>query len=173
MVRRLLFVPLLLAASTACAQEGQVGKARAAPIEAIAFRISSWGRPIDSWDVRADGTAHHATMVTDEGAPFQTYRLEHREFTIAADDFARLAAIATALPQPRPQRDDCEMRATDFPYGALELSRAGTTESIAFDTGCHDAPYQAFVDQLQAMDDAVTALARPHPVARVERFGDE
>jgi hypothetical protein len=172
MYRRLLFVPLLLAASAACAQEAQVAKAGAAPIEAIAFRISSWGRPIDSWEVRADGTARHATMVADEGAPFGTYRLEHRAFTIAADDFARIAALAAALPQPRPQRDDCENRATDFPYGALELSRGGTDESISFDTGCHDAPYQEFVGQLQALDEAVTALATPHPVARVERFGD-
>jgi hypothetical protein len=172
MHRSLLLVPLLLTASAACAEQSPVGKAKVAPIEAIAFRISSWGRPIDSWDVRADGTAHHVTMVTDEGAPFRTYRLEHREFTISADDFARLAATVAKLPQPRLQRDDCEQRVTDFPYGALDITSGGTSESIAFDTGCQDAPYQAFVDQLQAMDEAVTALAKPHPVARVERVGD-
>jgi hypothetical protein len=171
MYRSLLLTPLLFLASAACAEQTPVGKAQVAPIDSIAFHISSWGRPIDSWDVRADGTAHHAKMVSDAGAPFGTYRLEHREFTIAADDFARLAAIAAKLPQPRLQRDDCEQRVTDFPYGALEISQSGTTETIAFDTGCQDAPYQAFFDQLRALDERVTALAGGHPVARVEQVG--
>ena len=172
MYRKLPLIPVLLAAGAACAQGTGKAPANAAQVEAIAFLISSWGRPIDNWEVRADGTARHATMVTDEGAPFTTYRLEHRAFTIAPEDFARLAAIATELPQPRLNREDCEHVVTDFPYGALELARDGASESIAFDTGCLDERYQAFVGQLQAMDEAVTALAREHPVTRVERFGD-
>ena len=171
MYRSLLLTPLLLLASAACAEPTSVGKAQAAPIESIAFRISSWGRPIDSWEVRADGTAHHAKMVSEAGAPFGTYRLEHREFTITADDFAQLAAIVAKLPKPRLQRDDCEQRATDFPYGALELSQGGTSETIAFDIGCQDAPYQAFFDQLRTLDERVTALAGGYPVARVEQIG--
>jgi hypothetical protein len=143
----------------------------AEPPAAIAFRISSWGRPIDSWVVRADGSASHVTMVSDEGAPFQTYRLEHRAFAIAADDYTRLVAMAGALPQPRLSRDDCEERATDMPYGALELERGGAVESIAFDVGCRDARYQAFVDQLQAMDELVTGWARPHAPVRIEQVG--
>jgi hypothetical protein len=110
-------------------------------------------------------------MVSDEGAPFQTYRLEHRAFTITADDYARIVAMAGELPQPRLSRDDCEERMTDMPYGALELDRGGAHEEIAFDVGCRDEPYQVFVDQLRAMDELVTGWARPHVPARIERVG--
>lgn len=175
MVRTLLLLaPLVLAAACADAGDGPGGKAqvaRADPIAAVAFRISSWGRPIDSWEVHADGSASHVTMVSEEGAPFQTYRLEHREFTIAPADFARLAALAGALPQPRPSRDDCEQRATDMPYGAVELERGGAREQITFDVGCRDTRYQAFVGQLDAMDELVTGWAKPHAPVRVEQVG--
>ncbi len=182
MVRTLLILPLLLAAGAPTV--AQVGKAlvgtgpvekglaaQPSPIAAVSFRISSWGRPIDSWEVRADGSASHVTMVSDEGASFRTYRLEHREFTITPDDYARIAAMAEELPQPRPPRDDCDERMTDMPYGALALERGGAREEIAFDVGCRDEPYQAFVDQLHAMDELVTDWAKPHAPVRVEKVG--
>ena len=174
MVRTLLLAPLLLSAACADATGGPGGKAQvaqAAPIAAIAFRISSWGRPIDSWEVRADRSVRHVTMVSDEGAPFQTYRLEHRQFTITADDFARIVAMAGELPQPRLSRDECELRATDMPYGALELERGGEREEITFDVGCRDERYQVFVGQLQAMDELVTGWAQAHAPARIEQVG--
>jgi hypothetical protein len=173
MYRTLLLLPLLLGAACVEAKDGPVGKAQAqgAPIAAVSFRISSWGRPIDSWEVRADGAASLVTMVSDEGAPFQTYRLEHREFTITADDFARVAALAGDLPEPRLSRDDCEQRATDMPYGAVELDRGGAHEEIAFDVGCRDERYQVFVGQLHAMDELVAGWAKPHAPVRVEQVG--
>ena len=174
MVRTLLLLPLLLGAACADAKEGAAGKAQvmsAAPIAAVSFRISSWGRPIDTWEVRADGSASHVTRVSDEGAPFQTYRLEHREFTITAEDYARVVALADELPQPRPSRDACEERVTDMPYGALELDSGGARESIAFDVGCRDAKYQAFVEQLHALDALVTDWAKLHAPARIEQVG--
>src|SRR6478735_9516295 len=99
---RCLLIPALLLAPAAQASEAPLGKAQvgkvqveqAAPIAAVSFRISSWGRPIDSWEVRADGSVRHVTRVSDEGAPFTTYRLEHREFTVTADDYARIVALA-------------------------------------------------------------------------------
>jgi hypothetical protein len=174
MYRMLLLLLLLLGGACADAKDGAIGKAQAAqagPIAAVSFHISSWGRPIDSWAVRADGSASHVTMVSDEGASFQTYRLEHREFTITADDYARIVALAGELPRPRLSRDDCEQRMTDMPYGALELERGGAREEIAFDVGCRDVRYQAFVEQVQAMDELVTGWAKPHAPARIEQVG--
>jgi len=175
MVRTLLLLaPLALSAACADAADGPGGKAQvaqAAPIAAVAFRISSWGRPIDSWEVRADGSASHVTMVSDEGAPFQVYRLEHRQFTIPTDDYARVVAMADELSQPRLSRDDCKERATDMPYGALVLERGGVREEITFDVGCRDKRYQVFVDQLDAMDELVTGWAKPHAPVRIEQVG--
>ena len=169
---RILLLASVLLATAASAKDGAVGKAQAAaPVAAVAFRISSWGRPIDSWEIRADGSASHVTRVSDEGAPFTNYRLEHRQFTISADDYARVVAFAGELPRPWPTRDACGELATDMPYGALELERGGARESIPFDVGCRDAPYQAFVDQLQAMDELVTGWAKPNAPTRIEQVG--
>lgn len=173
MYRSLLLVPAALA-TAALANDGPVGKAQVAqagPIAAVSFHISSWGRPIDSWEVRADGSASHVTMVSDEGAPFGAYRLEHREFAITAEDFARVVAMADELPQPRLSRDACELRATDMPYGALELARGGASEEIAFDVGCRDEAYQVFVEQVHAMDVLVTGWAKRHAAVRIEQVG--
>jgi hypothetical protein len=146
-------------------------RAARAAYDTIAFAISSWGRPIDSWEVRADGTARHVKRVSEAGADFRTYRLEHREFTVVPADFRRLAAIAAQLPQPRLARDECKELATDMPYGTLSLSRGGQTEEVRFDVGCLDAPYQAFVGRLRAMDELVTALAEQRAATRVEQVG--
>lgn len=142
-----------------------------AGLESVGFEINSWGRPIDSWEVGANGTGHFAEAVSDEGADFNTYRLEHREFTVAPAEWARLTALAAELPQPRPDRDGCKQRMTDMPYGTVRVSHGGKEQAAAFDVGCRDARYQAYVDQLHAMDTLVTTWAKAHPVTRVEKFG--
>ena len=169
MRRAAMLAPLLLSACATADAGAQAGQA--AEYDSIGFAISSWGRPIDSWQVRADGTARHVKRVSDEGADFRTYRLEHREFTVPPADFRRLAAIAAKLPQPRPARDECKERATDMPYGTLSLSRDGGTEEVRFDVGCRDAPYQAFVGRLRAMDELVTEWAEGRPAIQVEQVG--
>ena len=169
---RILVLALLIAGCAAPAAPGRSGAANP-PLDGIAFEISSWGRPIDSWEVHADGTGRHVKMAQDEGADFRTYRLEHREFALAPAEFARLSALAAELPQPRPRREDCGLRATDLPYGHLRLAGPAGEEIIGFDVGCRDAPYQAFVGQLRAMDELVTEWAEKHPVSRVEEPGGD
>jgi len=58
-----------------------------------------------------------------------------------------------------------------MPYGTLRLSTGGHEEATAFDVGCRDAPYQAFVGQLRAMDELVTRSAEAHAPARIEQVG--
>ena len=162
MRRALLLTLLPLAACTTGNAGAQPAPAR---YEAIAFTINSWGRSLGSWEVHADGTVSHVNV---EGSVFNAHRREHREFTIDGAAYRRLAAIAAELPEPRPQRADCKERATDLPYGTLTLSRGGVAEAIAFDTGCLDDRYQAFVGKLHAMDELVDGWAEQQPVDRVE-----
>jgi hypothetical protein len=137
--------------------------------DAIAFDINSWGRPLGSWEVHADGTVrHHQT----EGSGFGAHQIEHRDFTIDSAAYAKLAAMAAQLPEPRLSREECKERATDLPYGSLRLARAGAEEEIRFDTGCLDPNYRRFVSQLQAMDELVDTWARSHPADRVEDIGN-
>ena len=158
---RALLVALLPLAACASAETTPAAPA----YEAIAFDINTWGRPMGSWEVHADGTVrHHKT----EGSVFGAHKVEHRDFTVDRAAFARLAAIAAALPQPRLKRDECKERAMDLPYGHLRLTRGGTEEAVDFDVGCRDARYVAFVGQLRAMDDMVGEWADRHPVDSVE-----
>ena len=145
--------------------------APAAPAyEAIAFDINTWGRPMGSWEVHADGTVRHLKV---EGSVFDAHTNERREFTVDSAAYAKLAAIAAALPQPRLKRDDCKERAIDLPYGKLRLTRAGTEEAVDFDVGCRDRRYVEFVGQLQAMDELVGEWAARHPATSVEAVGSD
>ena len=150
----------------------QAPSAAQPPFEAITFEIKSWGRPIDSWAVRADGSAEHVKMVDEDPSTFPEYTLEHRVFTVLPADYAKLSAMAAALPEPRLSRDDCDERATDLPYGTLRLTRGEQEEAIAFDVGCLDARYQAFVGQLRAMDAAVTEWAAKTAAVKSEPIAE-
>lgn len=145
--------------------------APAAPAyEAIAFDINTWGRPMGSWEVHADGTVRHLKV---EGSVFNAHKVEHREFTVDAAAYARLAAIAARLPQPRLERENCKERATDLPYGSLRLTGMAGEEEVRFDLGCLDAPFQAFFGQLRAMDDLVGGWAEQRPADNIEDVGRE
>jgi len=157
---------LALLPLTACASAQ--APAQVPAYEAIAFDINSWGRPMGSWEVQADGTVSHLKI---EGSVFNAHKVEHRKFTVDAAAYAKLAALAARLPQPRLTRDGCKERATDLPYGTLSLTRGGAEEEVRFDLGCLDAAYQAFFGQLRAMDDLVGAWADDHPATSVEEVG--
>jgi len=163
-MHRALLLALLPLAACASAETTPAAPA----FEAIAFDINTWGRPMGSWEVHADGTVSHRKV---EGSVFDAHKVEHREFTVDAVAYAKLAAIAAALPQPRLKRDDCVERAMDLPYGKVRLTRGGTEEAVDFDIGCRDRPYQAFVGQLRAMDDLVGGWAEQHPATSVEEVG--
>jgi hypothetical protein len=165
MHRAVLLALLPLAACTTADAATEAAPAPSA-YEAIAFEINSWGRPLGSWEARADGTVRHLEV---EGSVFGAHTNEHRAFTVDAADYARLAALAATLPQPRLQRADCKEQATDLPYGTLHLTSGGAAEDIPFDTGCLDKPYRAFVDKLQAMDELVGGWAEQRPANRVEQ----
>jgi hypothetical protein len=163
-MRALALSAVLIAAG--CAAPDADAQSSPGRFEAIALEINSWGRPIDSWEVRADGTGLHAKRIAEGSPRSASYRLEHREFTVEAGEFARLAEMASEL--PRLAIADCQLRAIDLPYGTLRLSRAGAEEEISFDTGCQDARYRAFVAQLTAMDELVTGWAEQHSPTRIE-----
>lgn len=166
---RAAILPVLLLLPACATAEVDAPQAAAEPAyRAVAFEINSWGRLLGSWAVEADGTVRHTKI---DGSPFGAHRVEQRAFTIDAAGYARLAAIAAELPQPRLDRAQCKERATDLPYGTLRLTTGKGEEAVSFDTGCLDAPYKEFVGKLRAMDALVEAWAERHPAASVEEVG--
>jgi hypothetical protein len=168
MNRMMLPAALLLAACSSSQVGAQLAPAAGPAYRAIAFEVRSWGHVIKSWEVDADGAVRHVKI---DGSPFADHRLEHRDFAVDAAAYARLAALAAELPTPRPDRDQCKERATDLPYGTLRLTGGKGEEAVAFDSGCLDARYRAFIDQLLAMDDLVGGWAAQQPVDSVEEVG--
>src|SRR4051812_42333772 len=61
---------------------GAAAPRRPAP-DAIAFEVSSWGKPLVSWRVAADGRGTHTN--TESGADFQHYRLVTRRIAAGPD----------------------------------------------------------------------------------------
>ncbi|HEY6815567.1 MAG TPA: hypothetical protein VI168_08515 [Croceibacterium sp.] len=168
---RTAILPAVLLTACATPQAGAQSPAATVPAyRAIGFEIETWGRPLGSWEVQADGTVRHTKI---DGSPFGKHQVEQRTFTVDATAYAALAAIAAELPQPRLARADCQELATDLPYGTVRLANGKGTEEVRFDNGCRDAPYRAFIAQLQAMDALVGGWAGQHAPTSVEEVGDD
>ncbi|HYD23386.1 MAG TPA: hypothetical protein VEB68_01210 [Croceibacterium sp.] len=138
--------------------------------EAIAFEVNSWGRPVVAWTVRADGSGEWAETVGERDAPVGPFRVEHHTIAAGSTGFRELAAVLAELPDPAPASDDCELFATDMPYGTLRLTRAATTREIAFNEGCRDPAYRAFIATLKRADALVESWGKAAPVSRSEEF---
>ena len=137
----------------------------AASPDRIAFEMKSWGAPVHSWSVAADGSA---TSVTRTGSLFPPYVLEHRRFVLPAAELARLQKLAGEVPNPPPSDDGCKNRITDAPYGSLTLWKGPMVQTLPFYAGCFDQPYARYVAHLKAMDDLVLDIGENTSVERRE-----
>jgi hypothetical protein len=149
------------------------GTAVSPPPERIALVLKSWGAPVHSWTVEADGTGTSVTRVSPSGSPWPPYALEHRRFVLPAASLARLQALVSAIPNPVPSDADCKDRITDAMYGTLSLTSGGVTGDLPFYGGCFDAYYAPYLKGVKAMDDLVQATAEKAPVERREEVPAE
>ncbi len=162
---RMMAIPLACALLGACQT---VPAEPAAPPAALAFEVKSWGALIHSWSVAADGAATTVTRQSKSGSPWPPYTLEHRRFTLAAVDLARLQALAAALPNPEPTDDKCQQRMTDAAYGSLSIARGAEARALKFYEGCFDAYYAPYITQMKAIDALVMDAAAKAPIERRE-----
>lgn len=134
----------------------------------VAFEVSSWGRPVTSWRVLADGSGSWTETVTREGAPPGEYDLVWHEFAAGEKGYREVVTILSRLPDPAPDYDHCANSMTDQPYGKIRLTRGATTTEIAWNSGCMDDDYRAFMDTLKAADTAVAGWGRAGKILRTE-----
>lgn len=134
----------------------------------ITFEVKSWGRPVTFWTLLADGSGSWTEAVTPEGAPTDEYVLVWHEFAAGDDGYAQVTNILSRLPDPAPAYDDCANPMTDLPYGTIRLTRGATTLEIAWNSGCMDENYRAFMDTLKAADTLVGGWGRAAKVLRSE-----
>jgi hypothetical protein len=169
-LRTALIITLALLATTA-ADARQPGTPTKPMWDIIAFEMKSWGRPVHSWMIMSEGSGSFATTMTKPDAPFSQYRIEFREVEAGKPGYAELQQLLAKLPEPAPDSNMCINRMTDMPYGTIRMTRAATTVEIAWDSGCQDSRYRAFMDILKAADQKVEAWGRAGKILRTEEVG--
>lgn len=136
----------------------------------IAFEVKSWGEPVTSWRVTGLGGGSWTETRKERFEPPGTYTLVWHEIGDDPQRAASLAAILARLPVEAPDPAHCANRMSDLPYGTIRLTRGATTIEIAWNSGCMDESYQAFMAVLKEADALVAAAGRTAPVMREERF---
>lgn len=160
---------LLVAAGASPARGAEaVGLSMAGPWDMIAFEVKSWGRPVSSWRLLRSGSGSWTEIVEGRGERAPRYSAVWHTVEAAEPGFGRVAAELSRLPMPAPDSRACSDFMPDLPYGTIRLTRGATTLEIAWNSGCMDADYRAFVAVLKAADSIVAGWGRAGPVLRTE-----
>ncbi|MFZ9395267.1 MAG: hypothetical protein ACO25F_04290 [Erythrobacter sp.] len=157
-----------LIAPVAVSAEGSSGEALAADWDMVAFDVKSWGAPITSWRILSNGGGSWTETVREKGTAFADYKLAWHEIDPTAANYTVLESILRQLPQPAPDAQACENFMTDAPYGTIRLTKGATTIEIAWNDGCLDDSYQAFMAVLRQADQHIQSIGKVAPVARIE-----
>lgn len=134
----------------------------------ISLEVKSWGRPVSSWRLLADGSGSWTETVASDGSPRNEYTLVWHEFRAGPEGYGQVEAIVSQIPDPAPDYDDCKNLITDLPYGTLRLTRGATTIEIAWNSGCMDEDYRAFTNTLKAADAVVAGWGSAGRILRIE-----
>ena len=139
------------------------------PWDFVAFEVKSWGGPVTSWRILPNGGGSWTEAIRPEGTP-PTSPASQAWHEIEADaaNYARLEAILRKLPSPAPDFNACDNFMSDMAYGTLRLTRGATTTEIAWNDGCLDDDYRAFMAVLREADEHMQALGKAAPVSRVD-----
>lgn len=162
---------LLLAAAAVCPAASATqaaGLPMAGPWDMIAFEVESWGRPVTAWRLLPDGSGSWTETVAERGQQPPRYSAVWHEFEAGEAGFARVARELSHLPVPAPDAGTCADYITDLPYGTIRLTRGATTVEIAWNSGCMDADYKAFIQTLKAADSIVAGWGRAGRVLGTE-----
>jgi hypothetical protein len=138
------------------------------PWDMIAFEVRSWGRPVTSWRLLHNGSGSWTETVEQRGNHAPRYHAVWHEVEAGEPGFARVAAELSRPPIPAPDAGSCADYITDLAYGTIRLTRGATTVEIAWNSGCMDADYKAFIQILKAADSIVAGWGRAGRVLRTE-----
>lgn len=139
------------------------------PWDMIAFEVLSWGHPVTSWRLLADGSGSWMEAVGEDGASRGDHHLVWHEVAAGEDGYRQVQEALSRLPDEIPDYDECSDRMTDLPYGTLRLTRGATTVEVAWNSGCMDDSYRTFIETLKAADTAVATWGREGRVLRTEQ----
>lgn len=166
---------LLALATASCATMSGAPRNAATQPDLIAFETRSWGRTVSGWSIGPDGSGGWWRSTSESGSPgpYGPFRTTYHEIEPGPEGFARVAALLSGLPDPAPVATECEAFRSDDLYGTVRLTRKATTREIAWNAGCEDALYRAFIGKLHAADTLVAGWGMAGRQVRIVRFDDE
>ena len=139
----------------------------------VSFEMLSWGQPVSSWRLLADGSGSWTETERDQGASREAYRLARHDLGADEEAAGLLRALIEQLPFPAPPGDTCASFITDQPYGTLRLEKGASVLELSFNAGCMDASYKPFLEGLRAADGLVAKRGGQAPVTAHERHGSD
>jgi hypothetical protein len=134
----------------------------------VAFETRSWGKVLTSWTLLSDGSGGWSKSVELLGSVSGSTSREWHEIQIDEAAQREIATIFNSLPSPIPDSNACRNFMTDMPYGTIRLTTGAVTTEIAWNAGCMDPQYRAFLDQLKAADTLVAEAGKRAPIQRTE-----
>lgn len=164
---------LILAASAllaACAPAAvaELAPAAAPANAAIAFERKSWGKPVASWQVSADGEGRYTVSRDAPSGNFREYDLVTKRFSVAPQDYARLGALLAPAEAQAGRDVSCEVTITDLPYGTVRWERPGGPAELRYNLGCQSEEAKRVHSALYEASRLVEGWAADAPVADVE-----
>lgn len=136
----------------------------------IAFEVKGWGEPISSWRLTSQGAGSWTETRKEPGEPLGSYTLIWHEIVEDAQLYIALEKILAKLPDPAPDPNECANFMPDLASGTIRMTKGATTIEIAWNAGCMDEDYRAFLATLQESDMLVAEAGRKGRVLREERL---
>lgn len=108
-------------------------------VDSIRFRISSWGNPMEEFDIGITGLGEYRKATAFGEA------LEIHRFNAGPAGFTRMRAVLAGIEHFTMKGPVCGNRATDFPYGEIAWVDGLRPTSVSFDVGCQGPEMQQVV----------------------------
>ena len=134
----------------------------------IAFEVKSWGEPVSSWRIKSLGGGSWTETRKAPTDPLGSYTLVWHEIADDIQRYIALERVLARLPTVVPDYANCTNRMSDLPYGTIRLTKGATTTEIAWNSGCMDEDYEAFVGILKEADTIIAEAGRKGKVLREE-----
>lgn len=128
--------------------------------EEVVFEAKVRGQPVAAWSIFVDGSGVWSEFRQEDGAPVSQYTRTYREIEPAIANYIGLEKILRQLPEDVPDYDKCEQRVTDAAYGTIRMASGAKTIELAWNDGCFDDDYRAFLQTLREADGYVAALGK-------------
>lgn len=160
---RVLLASFLLLAACAPVPRAETAQAAASEtiVDAVGFRVSSWGKIVAEWQILPSGAV---TYTYSEGPERNAYTLFTKKFEVGPGGFAQIRALLAPAERATAAMPDCGERWTDFPYGSATWHKGLIELALPFDFGCKNPGLVPVHQALQKAQEQMQSWSKDHPV---------